>query len=182
MTALAFNSFQVIHPPLLRELKGIPLLGVGHLIRKDPLNFLSEMTNKAEAVLSMMHMGQRVFIVNSPARKEPGNQLVRSQDVAQKIIEESKGENFNIAVIAERKRLDAPRESIPCRIALWSLSCPVLRLQFFVFPMLTGRCPCMRVPPRRVGHSCPRSVEFQAALRHTTSQGGDGDHSATGNS
>jgi 4-amino-4-deoxy-L-arabinose transferase-like glycosyltransferase len=39
---------------------------------------------------------------NNPLRYPPNNQLQRSEDVANKIIEESKGHEFNLAVIAER--------------------------------------------------------------------------------
>lgn len=46
------------------------------------------------------------LIVNSPILKQPNNQLIRSQSVAQKIEEVSGGENFNIAVIAERNYED----------------------------------------------------------------------------
>jgi len=46
------------------------------------------------------------FIMNSPIQKEPSNQLTRSQSVAQKIQDESGGEKFNVAVIAERNYED----------------------------------------------------------------------------
>lgn len=46
------------------------------------------------------------LIINSPIRKSPNNQMVRSQKVAQKISEESSNEKFNLAVIAERNYED----------------------------------------------------------------------------
>jgi len=47
-----------------------------------------------------------INLINSPIRKNPNNQLQRSANVAQKIIEESKSEKFNIAVVAEQNYED----------------------------------------------------------------------------
>jgi len=47
-----------------------------------------------------------INFINSPIASSPNNQMIRSQSVAKKVIEESKGEKFNIAVIAERNYED----------------------------------------------------------------------------
>lgn len=47
-----------------------------------------------------------VNLSNNPLRYHPNNQLQRSRDVANKIIEESDSNNFNIAVIADRNYED----------------------------------------------------------------------------
>lgn len=47
-----------------------------------------------------------INFISSPIFSTPNNQMIRSQNVANKIIAESKNENFNIAVIAERNYED----------------------------------------------------------------------------
>jgi len=64
--SLAIADYGSLQAPLLTEFKGIPFLGASPFIKKDPLNFLSALVNRSDKVLKMQHVGQTVFLVNSP--------------------------------------------------------------------------------------------------------------------
>jgi len=49
----------------ITEVKGLPFLGIGHKIRRDPLNFLSRLTNQSAPLIKFEHMGRPVYLINS---------------------------------------------------------------------------------------------------------------------
>jgi len=67
MTALLDQNLLVNHASLpLTNCKGLPYIGISHKIKKDPLNFLSALVNSSSDIIEMEHLGQKVFLVNSP--------------------------------------------------------------------------------------------------------------------
>ncbi len=70
-------------------------------------SLLSEIYNKGRLLGKLISLSFFVFLFAlslyySPVREPPNRQLERSANVAKKIMEEAKGEKFNLAVIAER--------------------------------------------------------------------------------
>lgn len=51
--------------PCVSQVKGIPFFGIGHKIKRDPLNFLSRLTNQSAPLIKFEHMGCPVYLVNS---------------------------------------------------------------------------------------------------------------------
>lgn len=80
-----------------------PFLLLGAMVQ-DRVNSGKKYINLVVYVL----IGFMVYlnIKNSPLLQSPNNQMERARLVAEKIVEESKGERFNIAVVAERNYED----------------------------------------------------------------------------
>lgn len=74
----------------------VPFLFFGILISK-----ISETRFKYLGYLLLIVLVY-VNLINNPFKNNPNNQMKRSENVADKIISESKGDNFNIAVVSER--------------------------------------------------------------------------------
>lgn len=51
---------------MLVDVKGMPYIGIGHHIRKDPLNYLSKLTNQPTPLIRFEHVGQSIYVANSP--------------------------------------------------------------------------------------------------------------------
>lgn len=66
----ARQTSEIYTEPQLSEIEGIPFLGIGHKIKKDPLNFLSRLSNNSAALIKFEHMGCPVYLVNSPEGAE----------------------------------------------------------------------------------------------------------------
>jgi len=73
-----------------------PFLLVGSLVQDSHRRFSFWLL----LILSLALVAFNLF--NSPLKDRPNNQLQRSIDVARKIVEESNGDRFNLAVIAEK--------------------------------------------------------------------------------
>lgn len=76
----------------------VPFLVIGALVA---YLYQKTIVDKLVGFLFVAYLGFLSF-QNSPLRYPPNNQYHRSVDVSQKVIEESHGEPFNIAVLAER--------------------------------------------------------------------------------
>jgi cytochrome P450 len=70
--ALATEEFIAPAPvnSAVSEVKGIPFFGIGHKIKRDPLNFLSKLANQSAPLIKFEHMGLPVYLVNSPEGAE----------------------------------------------------------------------------------------------------------------
>lgn len=70
--------------------------------------FWEKLYNSKYKIFGILFLGILIFInlANNPLKNSPNNQMKRSENVANKIIEESKGQNFNIAVVAEQNYED----------------------------------------------------------------------------
>ncbi len=70
--------------------------------------FWEKLYNSKYKIFGILFLAILIFInlTNNPLRNSPNNQMKRAVNVANKIIEESKGQNFNIAVVAEQNYED----------------------------------------------------------------------------
>jgi len=70
--------------------------------------FWEKLYNSKYKIFGILFLAILIFInlTNNPLRNSPNNQMKRAINVANKIIEESKGQNFNIAVVAEQNYED----------------------------------------------------------------------------
>jgi 4-amino-4-deoxy-L-arabinose transferase-like glycosyltransferase len=70
--------------------------------------FWEKLYNSKYKIFGILFFAILIFInlTNNPLRNSPNNQMKRAVNVANKIIEESKGQNFNIAVVAEQNYED----------------------------------------------------------------------------
>lgn len=67
MIALLDHTMLELHASLpLTRCKGLPYIGIGHKIKKDPLNFLSALVNVSSDIIEMEHAGQKVYLINNP--------------------------------------------------------------------------------------------------------------------
>jgi 4-amino-4-deoxy-L-arabinose transferase-like glycosyltransferase len=70
--------------------------------------FWEKLYNSKYKIFGILFLGILIFInlANNPLRNSPNNQMKRAENVANKIIEESKDKYFNIAVVAEQNYED----------------------------------------------------------------------------